>query len=124
MEIEVLKRYHNGEISIVELIIKSKMVYKILKTIYKSNNQNKLSIGVRQLGEILGYKNVISKILKLLQKEGIIMLVNERVFDKKKARKVAYLTQKGEILFKEVRKRKIIILRKRLEVIKRELKEL
>ncbi len=124
MEIEVLKRYQNGKISIVDLLIKSKMVYKILKTIYENNNQNKLSIGVRQLGEILGYKNVISKILKLLQKEGIIMFANEKVFDKKKARKVAYLTQKGEILFKEVRKRKIIILRKRLEAIKRELKEL
>ncbi len=100
------------------------MAYKTLKTIYELNNQKRLSIGVRQLGEMLGYKNVISRILKIFQSEDIINFVNERIFDKKKSRKVAYLTPKGEILFKQVKKRKIMILKKKLEMIKRELKEL
>jgi DNA-binding MarR family transcriptional regulator len=124
VEIEVLKRYTKGEISIIELLLKSKMAYKTLKTIYELNNQKRLSIGVRQLGEMLGYKNVISRILKIFQSEDIINFVNERIFDKKKSRKVAYLTPKGEILFKQVKKRKIMILKKKLEMIKRELKEL
>ncbi len=124
MEVEILKKYKNGEISIVELILKSKMVYKTLKMIYEMNNQKKLSLGVRKIGELLGYKNVISKILKILQREEIITFENEKVFNKKKARKVAYLTKKGETLFKQIKKLKIIILKKKIEMIKRELNEI
>lgn len=96
------------------------MYYKVLKAIYELNNEGKMSVGVRQLGEKLGYRNLISKILKELQNEGLIEIINERI-NNRKPRKVAYLTQKGEILLKEVRKRKILILRQKLKNIKKEI---
>jgi len=99
------------------------MYYKVLKTIYELNNEGKMSIGVRKLGEKLGYRNLISKILKKLQNEGLIEVVNERI-NNRKPRKVAYLTKKGEILLKEVRKRKIFILKQKLKNIKKEIEYL
>jgi len=107
--------------SIVEVLLKRKMVYKVLKAIYELNNEGKMSIGVRQLGEKLGYRNLISKILKYLQNEGLIEIVSERVNSKRKPRKVAYLTKKGEILLKEVKKRKIFIIKQKLKNIKKEI---
>jgi len=106
--------------SIVEVLLKRKMYYKVLKTIYELNNNGKMSVGVRKLGEKLGYRNLISKILKKLQNEGLIEIVNERV-NNRKPRKVAYLTKKGEILLKEVRKRKVFILKQKLKNIKKEI---
>lgn len=123
MEIEILKKYQNGKFSIVELLIKSRMVYKVLKTIYEKNNKERACLGIRKIGETLGYKNIISKIIKILEREEIVKTQLEKL-TKRKPRKVPYLTDKGEILFKQVRKRKILILKKRLQRIKKELSEL
>ncbi|MCS7244706.1 MAG: hypothetical protein RMJ38_01070 [candidate division WOR-3 bacterium] len=123
MEIEILKKYQNGKFSIIELLTKSKMVYKVLKIIYEKNNKESAYLGIRKIGEILGYKNIISKIVKMLEKEEIIEAKLEKL-TKRKPRKVPYLTKKGEILFQQAKKRKILILKKRLQRIRKELSEL
>lgn len=99
------------------------MVYKVLKTIYERNNKQGECLGIRKIGEMLGYKNIISKIIKILEREEIVKTQVEKL-TKRKPRKVPYLTKKGEILFEQVRNRKILILKKKLKRIKEELSEL
>jgi DNA-binding MarR family transcriptional regulator len=104
-------------------ILKSKLAYKVLKTIYIQNNINFKNYGVKKIGETLNCKNVISSIIKEFNDEGIVEIQKIRV-SSKKPRKVAYLTDKGKSLFFQLKEKRTQEIKNKIEKMKRILYEI
>ena len=92
-----LYNYINNKVSIEEAI-SSSVILKLLTEI-KENGQE----GLYKIGTKLGIRSIISKLVKRLESDGIIITELVKFCQKGRKRKVCYLTNKGLEILKEVK---------------------